>query len=171
MEMNKIKDVAGSNPTSRGIFSNLADRQRIRRYTDLDRFRVNLLQKGVKLIDDDYFDTFSKLEDMGLGKIQYGIKNKPNKFIWYYSLIDVAKVGLDKSVSEPGKIREEHAPVVVKKERRVLRTASKALDTPKKMLFISLREGVDIEISIPEDIQRPEVDAICSAIKRAVRAA
>lgn len=98
MISNEIKTIAESSDTSKAIFDVLKDRKRFRRYTNLSQFNQVLLNKGYKVVEDEYFDTFKALEKAGAGSLIIGRKGNPNRFIWDYNLKDVAKAASGEEV-------------------------------------------------------------------------
>lgn len=98
MISNEIKTIAESSDTSKAIFEVLKDRKRFRRYTNLSQFNQVLLNKGYKVVEDEYFDTFKALEKAGAGSLIIGRKGNPNRFIWDYNLKDVAKAASGEEV-------------------------------------------------------------------------
>lgn len=86
-----IKSIATETNTSKTIFDALERRQRYRRQTNLSKFESQLLNNGEKIVNDEYLNTFKKLETAGVGSLIIGRRGKPNRFVWNYSLKDVAK--------------------------------------------------------------------------------
>lgn len=103
-----IKQIAHENSTAKTVFQALDKRQRYRKETNLTKLEHSLLNSGEKIVSDEYFDTFKKLESLGIGSLVLGRKGKPNRFIWNYSLKDVAKAAVkDLSPNEMSRIESK----------------------------------------------------------------
>lgn len=85
-----ITPIAEKNDTALNVFGILAQRQRYRKDTNLDKLRDQMRKEGMKLVDDDFKDLFVQLKKAGIGHLVTGPRKEP-RFKWYYNLKDVAK--------------------------------------------------------------------------------
>lgn len=91
LDVTTLKAVAESNATSKAIFGELSTRQRSRHRINLRKFKYDLLTNGNKVIDEEYVETFKKLQEMGVGKLISGRHGNPSRFVWSYKLKDIAQ--------------------------------------------------------------------------------
>lgn len=102
----KASEIAHSNETALATMEELNNRQRNRKFLNIELIHKNLLRKGLKIVDADYMKYWKDMQEAGVGSIVYGRKGNPDRFACNYNLKDVAQVALG-----GGKV-EEIAPVV-----------------------------------------------------------
>lgn len=136
----EVRAVAKQSSTSQTIFNSLAQRKRFRRETNLKKFQETLLNEGLGIKEEDYFETFKALEKMGIGSLVIGRKGNANRFIWNYSLKEVAKSAVNKKELTDVQRLGKKAPVVTsKKKTRTLAVGKEkmikiTLEIPHSML-------------------------------------
>jgi hypothetical protein len=140
LNSNSVKDVAHSSPTAEGMFLDLNDRQRFRATTNLNHYRKQLIRKGIKFVEEDFLNTFKKLEQLGVGALSYGRKGNPDIFKWYYSLKDIAKMGVEGKELNPKEID--------------LKVPSKRSPVTKKLRVRQTAKGAYIQIIIPKELMK-----------------
>lgn len=142
----EIKSIANQSPTSKIVFNNLSKRLRFRRGTNLSKFHVQLINAGEKIVEDEYMDTFKKLQTLGVGSLIFGRGGKPNRFKWNYNLKDVAKAAFSAQKVEMVELqRKPGRPVKVVEKRAI----SPKVDTKPSKVSITLEISSN---SRPEDI-------------------
>lgn len=109
--VSQIQSIANESSTSKAIFSALSERERYRTRLNLKKFRYDLINKGEKIVEDEYLATFKRLQDLGIGALVIGRKGKPNRFLWHYNLKDVATASSGKSNVELRTLDKMKKPV------------------------------------------------------------
>lgn len=137
-----IKEVAQTTPTSKVVFEALSKRVRFRDQTDLNKFRNDLLGEGQKIVDDEYMETFKKLQQLGVGILKLGRGNKPNRFKWNYNLKQVAKAAFDES-QEVNELNSK--PISRRMKKRLIRRGIK----PTNVIKRPGKGPVSITVSLP----------------------
>lgn len=92
MENTNLSKVANLNDAAVATFDVFAKRQRFRSNTNLSRFHRELEDKYGTINEDELLQTFKGLEQAGMGSLIVGRKKTKTRFIWNYSLRDVAKL-------------------------------------------------------------------------------
>lgn len=159
LDQSKIKSVANSSVTSKAIFNALSERERYRDQLDLRKFKNDLMNKGEKIVQDEYLETFKMLEDLGVGSLIIGRKGKPNRFKWNYNLKDVAKA----SMNNQTQIKTIAQSVTVSKRPRGRPRKNQSL-----LNAVSVKktnEPISITINLPADSNPADVAALLSLVK------
>lgn len=153
----KLKQTCDTNETSHAILTELAARKRMRKALNITRFKFNLLKKeGIKFSSKDYFQCFKDLEKDGCGTVIYGRNGKYDRFEWHYNLKEVAKAILTGVTSKVEVI--EQVPVEVPLTRKVMKEKLSTL------VYIPLRPGINIKLSLPGDLSESDINVIKSAL-------
>lgn len=160
LNQDKIKTIANSSPTSKVVFNALSERERYRDQLDLRKFKNDLMNKGEKIVQDEYIETFKMLEQLGVGSLIIGRKGKPNRFKWNYNLKDVAKASMNNEVKEFKAIAQ---PIITTKRPR---------GRPRKNQSIlnavstkATNQPISITINLPADSNPADVAALLSLVK------
>lgn len=143
LNMTAVSDLRSASPTAHNVLDDMSERERFRRYTNLDLYRQQLIRKGVKVVTQEYFDTFKKLEEIGAGKIVYGRKGNPHRFEWHFSLKDIAKGAKGQLEGSP---KELYSKPKAKRGRPRKNIAPEVVKGP-----VVQSKGDTISISIPKD--------------------
>lgn len=91
MPNNIISQIANQSETSKVVFEYLSARQRYRRITDLNKVYSLLMNKGEKLVVNDYDATFKALHKAGCGALVIGRNGNPPRFLWSYNLKQIGQ--------------------------------------------------------------------------------
>jgi hypothetical protein len=136
-----IKELAHSNPTAGAVFLAFSQRERGRQVINLDLIYARLESQGVKLNHTDYFATFKRLEELEIGNLVYGRKGNPNRFVWFFDLKDIAKIGLGSSGIEPKTVTNKPKTVKMVESKEVVGTknAEKPAKESTKMRYVDVR--------------------------------
>jgi hypothetical protein len=161
---NELKKVAHASHTAEVTITALAIRERVRNFSDIVRTKNQLIRNGERIVEEDYMAFWKGLQDAGVGKIVYGRKGKPDRFEWYYSMKKVAKAALEgtnESVEKITSIKSVPAQRVIKKvEKEVTRSHS------SRFVYIPLRKDFCLELSVPADLTKDEINVIENALRR-----
>lgn len=171
-----IQTLAKENPTADSLLLTLAERGRNRGDTDIQRYRLLLLRKGVKVVEADYLAAWKKLEEIGAGSIIYGRKNKSNRFKWNYSLRAVGLAAHPATKVEKEKRNRKKKEVKAKRGRpkkavEVDQKPSVEKHTYSTVLYIPLRKDKAIQISVPNDFTQEEARTISNALLHLAKSA
>lgn len=156
-EVKTIQEVAQETPTSKAVFDSWIQRQRFSQKTNLDKFKVDLLNQGEKIVDEEFQKTFKRLEDLGIGSIIHGRGKNPARFVWNYNLKDVAQMSMGNLSAE--KVAE--LPVSKKKIKRKLLTPKKSVGRPKK---IEKSPTIRVTFDIPGNSDPQEIAALLDLV-------
>jgi hypothetical protein len=97
--MTELKVIAHANPTAEAVFTALALKERSRAATDLQRFRLNYLEKqGFKVDEAQYVQVFEALHKLGLGKVERSSRGNARRFNWIYTSKSIGQAGLEGTV-------------------------------------------------------------------------
>ncbi len=116
MDVLSIANLADLNPVAKNIVADLGKRLRLRRKTNIPRYQRHLAdQFGSEVDEAQLVDTFKKMESLGLGSLVNGRGGKPSRFVWKYSLRDVAKAAR-------GEIKPEEMSLAPTGKTRIVRS-------------------------------------------------
>lgn len=118
-----LKELPKTNPMAFLIFKGLSERRRNRWETDINRNSMTLLNKGFKIDQNKFIQTWKDLETLGAGVIVWGRNGNPNRFRWHYSLKDIGSAALNPEVLEIQPI--EQSETVITEPRKVYKKKSK----------------------------------------------
>jgi hypothetical protein len=185
-QSNSVGAIANETPTSKAIFKALAERQRFRRRTDLNRLHKTL---GDQITEEEFLSTFKKLQEAGIGSLIIGRKNNPNRFAWNYNLKSVANAALSVDGWEleplPMKPRKRR---VTKNKRNVKKKLTGRRSGPRKAAGnharyeemaprtyphvpssvatpVAVQPAVQLIINLPASAKREDVEALVSLAK------
>lgn len=99
-----LKELMTINDAAVATFEELKNRQRYRKETNLRRFRRTLIEKYGKIDHEQLEDVFKRMESLGMGSLVIGRDDKPTRFVWKYSLREVAKA------AEAGRMPKKEIP-------------------------------------------------------------
>lgn len=99
-----LKSLPATNETEKMLVSAYAEKQRFRYETDLVKFKNQLLNRGMRIVEKEYAAWYEKLQNMGAGSIVYGRGHTPTRFKWNYNLKKYAQS------TAPQKSTEKRAP-------------------------------------------------------------
>lgn len=157
----QLKELSHKNRTAEVTMTALAVRERNRTFSDIQRTRAKLIKEGEKIVESDYMQLWKDLQDAGVGVIVYGSKKRADRFEWHFSLKQVAKACLE-GVDQ----KSEPATTTVKTPKVIRREAAPQPKLSDRLVFVTLRNNFDVEIKLPFDISKGEVDTICKALNR-----
>jgi hypothetical protein len=168
--VNSVQEIAKKNNTASLILNDFAKWGRFRRITNLDGYQTKLLRKGVKIVPEEFVDTFKAMEKAGLGSLVYGRGNNPNRFIWNYSLKWVGEaasrgekagepVELKEGAPAPRKVVKRGRPKGAKNRRpRLAKTisAEAAEEIAKRVVLMlaNLSDLTKLAKKLPEEITK-----------------
>ena len=155
-----LKSVANQSNTSKSIFDAFASRKRFRSQTNLNKLRIDLLNKGERIDNDEYLETFKSLQDMGIGSLIIGRRGKPNRFKWNYSLKDVAKIASNaESIQDIAEIKRPRGrpPGSVNKRPRG-RTVTSVKAKSQGAL-------INLTVNLPPSVTNKDIQALLELIK------
>lgn len=162
LDVVSLKAVAESNATSKAIFGELSTRQRSRHRINLRKFKYDLLTSGQRIIEDEYIETFKKLQDLGVGKLISGRHGNPSRFIWSYKLKDIAQAAANgeaiimPEISPMKKQRKQRKPYT----RRI--KASNVQPEPAKQIAQST---ISLVFNFSTDTRMEDLAALVSLAK------
>lgn len=142
--VNTVQEIAKKNNTANLILNDFSKWGRFRRITNLDGYQTKLLRKGVKIVPDEFVETFKAMEKAGLGALVFGRGSNPTRFIWNYSLKwvgDAATKG--EKAGEPVELKEG-APAPRKVSKRVGRPKGSKNRRPRLAKTISAEAAEEI---------------------------
>lgn len=162
----KLHKIAHKSDSAVVTMTALAMRERFRRYSNIEKMKYLLLNQGEKIVDTDYRQVWKDLEDAGIGSIIYGRGGRPDRFMWYYDLKQVANAALQNKNEESEKLPEEkrRRGRPSKQEKQREEEKSETSSETKKIIF-PLRKNFDLEIVVPIDISREEAEDIGNVLK------
>lgn len=143
IDNSKLKVINTESATAQAISNELKQRQRIHHFIDITRFRRNLVKSGKPVAETDYMKYWKSLQNEGAGSIVYGRKGKPDRFLFNYSLKDIAAASVPSAVTKPVK-RSPGRPKGSK--NRVNLSAKQDVKGLKKQL-IKLQEELRVLVS------------------------
>lgn len=159
MNASKLKEIAHSNPTAELMFTAWGLRERHRPVTDLRRFRTSLIQRGVKVNEDDFYKTFEQLALEGAGTLSHPIRGRPKYFHWALSVHEIAKAGLEGV--QPTKVRVQK-PKSPKSPRK--RPLAQLAEQGPITVYIALPSGRMLPVTLPSGVSDPrDIAAIGNA--------
>jgi len=163
---NKLYKVAHKTDSAVVTMTALAMRERFRRFSNIEKMKYNLLNRGEKIVDDDYRQVWKDLEEAGIGSIIYGRNGNPDKFMWYYDLKKVASAALQNKNEESQKLPEpkRRRGRPSKQEQQIAEEKQNPSTETKKIIF-PLRKNFDLEIVVPIDITKEEAEDIGNVLK------
>lgn len=164
LNTNVLRTIAHSNPTAAASLEALAERERMRVYLDLTTHKRSLLKDGAKIVEADYNKMWEELQKAGVGSIVYGRGGKHDRFKWNYSLVNVGKAA---TKDEPVLIAEAPKPKAKRRGRPPKNKQAEVTtteDTGSNILYIPLRDNVNVSIKVPKNITPKERELIKHAI-------
>lgn len=158
-----LKKIANSSHTAEVVMTDMALRERLRPFSDIQRTRNRLVREGEKIIEDDYKAFWKSLQDAGAGVIVYGRKGQPDRFQWHYSMKKVAEAALEGRDVQAEKISSKEAP---KAEKPAAQRSKPAPVRAETTVFIPLRPNFDLSVIVPSDLSKAEVKMIADLLAR-----
>lgn len=164
----ELKRVAHKSHTAEVIMTALALRERVRHESDINRVRNKLIRDGEKIVEADFIQFWKDMEAAGVGSIVLGSNKRPARFMWWYSLKSVAKAALEGTNEQVSKIEKGSksrtkpsvAPVAQKAAEKTQASVG------QKLVYIPLRKNFNLEISLPNDFTKEELEVTIGALKR-----
>lgn len=165
MEKDIIK-VSKLNDASIALFESFKNRKRFRRRTNVNLLHQELVAKFGKIEESQLIETFKMLQDMEFGSLVVGRRNNPTRFIWNYSLKDLAKAA-------KGELKMDEINAIPPLDSRYKRKPSKPeptkeVEVPVTPTFsdkkiIVIRDNSVIELNLS-----PEKDKLLSELLKIV---
>lgn len=181
----KLKKVASSSHTAQVVALSLAMRERLRHTSDITRTKNALIRSGERIVESDYEQFWEDLQAIGAGSIIYGRNGKQDRFKWHYSLKKVAEaciegndvhaeklagdleeVNSQKSKTILRKKAVKHVLTAKQKEEKVKESGAVATASGDSLVYVPLRPNFDVEIKVPQDLTRDEVEVLARALSR-----
>lgn len=141
-----LNQTATATPTAQEVTLYLGTRQRMRSaLTDLDATEKKLLRMGKKIVHAEYTKYWEALQAQGVGSIVHGRGGNPTRFVWSYSLREVAKAAIEGKdlnatpVVNPAP-RPMIKPVLSQSSRQILKTGDKK-PARKKLTIVGKKKG------------------------------
>lgn len=92
VDVEKLKTISSETPSAKSVFKYLFERRRGRQDTNIKRVQRILKESGTEVTSDDISDVFKKLQDLGIGKIVFGRRGNPNRFMWTANLRSIKDI-------------------------------------------------------------------------------
>lgn len=177
----KLREIAHANPTAIVTMTALAMRERLRHVSDIPRTKNHLKRQGEKIVDADYMKLWKDLEAAGVGSIIYGRRNVPDRFEWHYSLKKVAKAAIEGTnelvekldtnqkgnvIDMPKKKQSRPKLSEAEKSQRAKQAEEVKTASGEKLVYIQLRDNYDLELKLPMDLNKDDVEIITRALNR-----
>lgn len=175
----KLREVSHASHTAEVTITSIAIRERLRKFSDIQRTRNALIRNGEKIVDADYMAFWQGLEAAGVGVI---VKDRvgaaPKRFEWYFSMKKVAQAALEGKDVPAERVTTQtkaaKAPALRTKKVIHMSKASKPFIAPKQAqprgaewtVFIPLRKDFDLTLSLPKDISKDEMAKIQQVLSR-----
>lgn len=163
LEGKLLKQVADANSTAEVVTTSLALRERLRHFSDIRRTKMDLIKNGEKIVDTDYKNFWKNLESLGIGSIIYGRKGNADRFEWHYNLKSVASAAMEGKDLELNKISPKSSELTNLKKAPI--NLLKPL-TKEKNVYVLLRDDFSINMNIPNDVTKQEIDLIIKALQQ-----
>src|SRR5207253_721442 len=96
--------------TAQILLDYLAQRDRNRSETKIDRVLGNLSNDGNEIRRSDMIEVFRKLEELGCGRYVEGRHGHPSRFAWSIGLVGVGRISSGESQSIEAMETEEELP-------------------------------------------------------------
>lgn len=179
----KLRSISHASHTAEVTITALAVRERLRHFSDITRTRNTLVRKGEKIVDSDYVAFWKGLQEAGVGVIVYGRKGKPDRFEWYYSMKKVAAAALEgkdivaervSGITMPERKPEHKQAAKLQKKvihmskgvKRPMPEKTQEASRSNRFIYIPLRKDFNLEISVPMDLSKGEIEVISNALRR-----
>lgn len=172
----QIQAVATKTPTAHEVGLALAERQRLRHFSDVSRMRTQLIRAGKQIVEKDYMAFWEGLQSIGAGTLVFPrTKNKPIIFQWHYNLKSIAKAmveGTDEKfekITAPVKRQVTKPKMEVVKPKTVInKTQARVVTVPasNKMVFV-LGGNREVQINLPSDLNKAEAQTVCKGLLKA----
>lgn len=136
LDQDVIRSIANESNTSKAVFDTLSKRIRFRRQTNLSKFANLMINKGERIVEEEYIQLFKRLEEAGIGTLVIGRRGKPNRFKWNYNLKDIGRIGMGEIGTKD--LSSFDSPII--------KPSSPAIHTPKPTT-ITLNLNVDEKVA------------------------
>lgn len=169
VDIDKLKNVAGETSSAKSVFKYLLDRRRGRQDTNIKRVQRLLKESGAAVSNDDVSDVFRKLQDLGIGKIVFGRRGNPNRFIWNANLRSIKEVLEGKSTElykQKPTAKKLNLPKLQADAHKSTKSAASeptiiASTTTGHTLIV--RKG-SVEIQVPANLTPEEVKSVAALL-------
>lgn len=151
-----LKTIANSSPTANTIFEALSKRERFRERITLKKFKYDLIKSGQKVVDQEFLDTFKKLEEAGVGSLVKGRGSNPDRFVWNFNLRDVGTAAFATN-------EKQELPVI--KHRRKIRLTPKPVPSSNLLEEVTAqlqKSSVQVVINVSSRAKQEDVQALIS---------
>lgn len=162
--MNTIQQIANETETSKAIFNALAERQRLRKTINMNGLQYDLMHEGKKVNDGEFRETFKKLEGLGVGSIVIDRKKKTVKFVWDYSLKQIAKIGLEGG-DLSNLIRLGTKPAMKTKGKVGRPVGWRKNPATKPQLEVKASQPQSIVINLPSSFRKEDLKALVELLR------
>lgn len=172
VDLEKLKAVANENQSSKSVFKYLFERRRGRQDTNIKRVQRILKESGSELNADDISNVFRKLQDLGIGKIVYGRRGNPNRFMWTANLRSIKDILEGKSQAlykqKPTAKKLNQPMLTATAAEKPAETQDYGPTTPVHSGYHKLivRKGA-IEIEVPASLTPEEAQGIAALLSAA----
>lgn len=126
----EIQKLAESSETAKNVLYRLAVRERHTHSIELPRFKNELLQLKLKIVDADFNYTFKRLDELKVGALIFGRKGKSDRFEFHYTMRDVGNLSYTNPTVLTPFIRARDEAKQMRK--LYLENLNKRTDAPKK---------------------------------------
>lgn len=160
--LESLKTIANTSGTAKAVFNTLSERERYRDELNLRKFKNDLMNKGEKIVQDEFMEIFQLLQDLGVGALIIGRRGKPNRFKWNYNLKEVAKAATSsKSMQTPLKTLNEvsNQPKRPRGRPRKNQSLASAVSTTKK-----IGQPISITISLSPNVSNTDIAALLALV-------
>ncbi len=157
-----LKQVADANSTAEVVAMSLSLRERLRHFSDIRRTKMTLIRNGEKIVENDYKKFWKDLETLGVGSIIYGRKGNADRFEWHYNLKSIASAAIEGRDLELNRLNFNPS-----KTEEVKKSPVKLLvpEITEKNVYVMLRDDFSINMNVPSDITKKEIDLIVKALQ------
>lgn len=184
-----VLNIANENETAREALHWMAVRERSFDKIEIPRFKQQLLNRGVKVVDEHLIGMFQKLDSLGIGALIFGRKGNPDRFELHFTMRDIGSLSYsDASVLAPKlqALSDEKAkrnaylaarkknPTPIKKRpgrKPKAKSEDVVVTLANKTLYIHLAKNRAIEIVVPSDLNSEEARIISDALKSVPKSA
>ncbi len=173
VDLEKLKAISTENQSSKSVFKYLFERRRGRQDTNIKRVQRLLKESGEPVNSNEISDVFRKLQELGIGKIVFGRRGNPNRFMWTANLLSIKELLEGKSqqlykqnptakkLNQPKLTSSIEAPPVVAQE------PEKKVVEPKRLRQTFIVRKGEIEIEVPAVITDEEAKSIVALLSAA----
>lgn len=171
VDLEKLKAISTENQSSKSVFKYLFDRRRGRQDTNIKRVQRILKESGADVNASDISEVFKKLQDLGIGKIVFGRRGNPNRFLWTANLRSIKDILEGKSQAlykQSPTVKKLNQPKLVAPATSVPRQHYGPVEPLHSSAahMLTVRKG-SIEIQVPAALTEEEAKGVAALLAAA----